>query len=203
MAGGMVPAMRETMNDRLRRVRKRRYKTARDACEAFGWNENTYGSHERDRGFPWDVAGRYAAAFAVDPWWLLTGEPHWNAKVGIESQVGAGEIVEYNENAPYDLINFMDFSSHRAVAVRGNSMAPNYQANDLILYDPEHTYTGSRIVRRDCVVRLPDARLLLKRVEQGSSAGLWDLVSYNPETATMSDAQIEWASPVTALLRYR
>lgn len=58
---------------RLEEARKRAgFKLAVDAAKAFGWNENTYRSHENGhRGMRFDVLDRYAKAFkanAMDIW---------------------------------------------------------------------------------------------------------------------------------------
>jgi SOS-response transcriptional repressor LexA len=62
-------------NQRLRSIRERSgYETANDAARAFGWNENTYASHENgNRGIPPDAAIRYAKAFRFSLDWLYTG----------------------------------------------------------------------------------------------------------------------------------
>lgn len=62
--------------DRLRALRiKKGYDTASDAARAFGWNENTYKSHENgERGIKLAVARKYAAAYSTTPAYILTGE---------------------------------------------------------------------------------------------------------------------------------
>lgn len=67
--------MSETPNDRLRKARIRAgFETPADAARRFGWNENTYKSHENGaRGFKRDGAVEYARAFRVSPSWLLLG----------------------------------------------------------------------------------------------------------------------------------
>lgn len=63
------------IHDRLRRARNDAgYLTAKDAADAFGWNEVTYRSHEAgDRGIKKIVAERYAKAFKVSFEWLFLG----------------------------------------------------------------------------------------------------------------------------------
>ena len=63
------------IHDRLRRARNDAgYVTAKDAADAFGWNEVTYRSHEAgDRGIRKSVAERYARAFRVSFEWLYLG----------------------------------------------------------------------------------------------------------------------------------
>lgn len=62
--------------DRLRELRiKKGYDTTADAARAFGWNENTYKSHENgERGIKLTVARKYAAAYGVTTAYILTGE---------------------------------------------------------------------------------------------------------------------------------
>jgi len=57
--------MKETPGDRLKRLRtKRGFETAKDAAEAFGWNEVTYRSHENGtRPITLAAARKYALAY--------------------------------------------------------------------------------------------------------------------------------------------
>lgn len=68
--------MKETPAQRLQWARRRKgYKRAADAAKAFGWNENTYKSHENGtRGLRQGPAARYGRALGVPAGWLLTGE---------------------------------------------------------------------------------------------------------------------------------
>lgn len=52
----------------------RGFKTAKAACEYFGWNYVSYSQHESGQRGLSRVADRYAAAFRVGEGWLLTGE---------------------------------------------------------------------------------------------------------------------------------
>lgn len=66
------------MKARAERLRKARvtagFASPADAVEAFGWNANTYKSHENGvRGLTEKMASRYGTAFNVDPSWLLWG----------------------------------------------------------------------------------------------------------------------------------
>lgn len=64
---------------RLRWARERaQFASARAAAIAFGWNENTYKSHEggirQGEGLKEKHLERYARAFKVNQGWLATGK---------------------------------------------------------------------------------------------------------------------------------
>jgi len=61
--------------DRLRRARTAAgFATAAEAAARFGWNENTYKSHENGtRNLKPDVVERYASALGVTPAWIQFG----------------------------------------------------------------------------------------------------------------------------------
>lgn len=65
-------------HQRLMAARERAgFATASEAARRYGWNENTYRSHENgERGLRPDVAARYAAAFKVSPAYILIGEAY-------------------------------------------------------------------------------------------------------------------------------
>lgn len=63
------------MFERLMEARiKAGYKTAAQACSAFGWIKSTYYGHENGRvKISRDKAKLYAKAFGIDPSWLMYG----------------------------------------------------------------------------------------------------------------------------------
>ncbi|WP_093569298.1 helix-turn-helix transcriptional regulator [Methylobacterium sp. 174MFSha1.1] len=65
----------DTPNKRLAHVREAAgYSTATEAARAFGWNENTYRSHENgERGLKAEIVRKYARAFHVSVSWILFG----------------------------------------------------------------------------------------------------------------------------------
>lgn len=74
-----------TPADRLRQLRiKKLFATAKDAALAYGWNENTYKSHESGvRGIKTDAAERYAQAFGSSAAFILTGAGGNSAPVSV------------------------------------------------------------------------------------------------------------------------
>jgi hypothetical protein len=72
----VISAMKDTPGQRLQWARRRKgYNRPADAAKAYGWNENTYKSHENDmRGLRQKPAARYGRALGVPAGWLLTGE---------------------------------------------------------------------------------------------------------------------------------
>ena len=68
--------MSKEPGDRLRELRiKKGYATASDAARAYGWNENTYKSHENgERGIKLPVARKYATAFGSSAAYILVGD---------------------------------------------------------------------------------------------------------------------------------
>jgi phage repressor protein C with HTH and peptisase S24 domain len=81
-----------------------------------------------------------------------------------------------------------------AVIVRGASMYPSYNDGDIIFYRREDATPEDTFIGRECVVRLTDGRMLLKRVIHGSRRGRYVLVSHNAPEIT--DVEIDWAAPV-------
>lgn len=66
--------MNETAADRLRKLRVKKFDTAKEAARAYGWNEFTYAAHENgQRGLKIAVAEKYASAFGSTASYILTG----------------------------------------------------------------------------------------------------------------------------------
>jgi hypothetical protein len=65
----------DEVHERLQYARSQAgFDEASEAARYYGWNENTYRSHENgQRGFRKDKADRYAKAFKVSVEWLYYG----------------------------------------------------------------------------------------------------------------------------------
>lgn len=64
--------MSRTPAERLKELREKRYETAKEAADAFGWNEVTYRSHESGgRNIPLHTARKYAAAYGTTASYIL------------------------------------------------------------------------------------------------------------------------------------
>lgn len=83
-------------NERLKQARTDRgFMSPTDAARAFGWNINTYRSHENgNRDISKSAAIKYAKAFSVSVDWLLTGveKSGTNREHSIDANVGINQI---------------------------------------------------------------------------------------------------------------
>lgn len=139
--------------DRLRELRAKRYATAVDAARAFGWNENSYKSHENgERGIRPHVAQKYAAAYGSTAAYILTGDDTRSATI----------------------------QKVTSVPLRGIVAAGMFRPNDWV---PEDTTTVPALVRngippqKQYAVRV-DGPSVNKRIADGSYAICADFDSY-------------------------
>lgn len=64
--------MHQTPAERLKELREKRFETAQDAADAFGWSAPTYRSHENGtRNIPLHAARKYASAFGSTAAYIL------------------------------------------------------------------------------------------------------------------------------------
>ncbi|HLI10565.1 MAG TPA: helix-turn-helix domain-containing protein [Alphaproteobacteria bacterium] len=84
-----------------------------------------------------------------------------------------------------------------ALRVRGNGLSPRYLAGELVFYSRLRGRHTAHCLYADCVVRLADGRLFLKRVEPGSVPGSYTLRSYNPIAPLLMNCEVEWMAPIT------
>lgn len=140
-----------------------------------------------------DQMGVIAQALGVAPQDLLA--PRMIPLVGY---VGAGGEVEYLDDsakgAGLDEVPAPPGADPQTVAVgiRGTSMHPVYR-DGWVLYYSAHCQPVD-LLGQDCVVRLADGRTMLKRLLRGSTAGHFNLESYNG--AAIEDVPLEWAAAI-------
>lgn len=199
-----LPARLPNQHERLRFARERAgFGSPRAAASAFGWNENTYKSHENGvrgvRGLPEVALRKYARAFRV-PWeWLAVGRDGEPIKtIDVVSYVGAGAEV-FPASEPFDEIEPPPDCPPGAFAVciRGDSQMPVYEDGDLLVCVPAPD-PNSHLWRR-VIVDLEDGRRLLKQLAPGSKKGLFNLLSLNAspmnDVPVVQVAKIVWHRP--------
>ena len=198
----------EEPHERLQAARLRAgFTEATDAARAFGWNENTYRSHENGvRGLKPEVASRYAKRLKVSAGWLLTGEGTMvrHNVVAIMGKIGAGaEILPAEEQIPPDGLYEIEApfplpDDAIAFEVTGESMWPRYDPGDVIVCY-RLGINPNEIIGWEAAVRTKDGRRYLKRVLQGSAKGSFDLESHN--APPIRGIQLDWCAAIHAVIR--
>ena len=154
--------MMNNPSERLKHARaKRGFSTATEAANAFGWNKNTYRSHENGhRNFTKDDAQKYGRRLQVSVSWLLLGNREFSEHSSMHPEVGlrrvpvlsfadAGRMTETSD--PHEVqvgdeLVSLDESTDVgerafAVYVKGDSMsstiAMSFDDGDIIIIDPD------------------------------------------------------------------
>lgn len=149
-----------------------------------------------------DDAEIFAKALGVEPADIFRN-PH--RPIAVVGYIGAGAEVfpidDHAKGAGLDEVECprgLDPSSTVAVKVRGDSMWPMVDDGWLIFYSRGSDQPPADLVGRTVVAHLADGRTLVKKLRRGASPGRFDLLSTN--AAPIEDVELEWASPVRAML---
>lgn len=112
--------------------------------------------------------------------------------ITIVGEAGAGDTVFHFPEADADHDELELGPDDEWILVKGRSMEPYYFARDLIRL-PRDVEPPEKGLRRVCLVKLKDGRLLIKEVARGSKPGRYTLRSFNaPE---IPDVEIDWVKP--------
>jgi SOS-response transcriptional repressor LexA len=131
-------------------------------------------------------------------------ESAWGGDIAIAGYVGAGAEVrpvdDHAKGAGLDMVDRPPGARGDLVAVkvRGDSMVPAYSDADEILYGPPRKGDFDSLIGRECIVRLPDGRMYVKRLKKGRG-GKWTLASWNAPDIEVR--KISWAAPVVWVKR--
>ncbi|ACB97373.1 transcriptional regulator, XRE family (plasmid) [Beijerinckia indica subsp. indica ATCC 9039] len=192
---------------RLRRARKNAgFPSATEAARAFGWNANTYRSHENgERGVRMAMAERYAKAFRVSVPWLLTGMPHPDARcvACLAGRVVAQGRIETHRpgGSPLSCKNIMlpypVPEGALVFEITGDHLWPRYESGDVVVcWKPARTLQEAD--GWEAAVKLADGQIYLKtvRYREGHQA---DLVSHN--SAPLVNKHVTHAQKVFGSIR--
>ena len=180
------------------------YKSATDAARAFGWNENTYRSHENgERGLRRKVAETYAKAFHVTPAFLMLG-----AREGNRSSI----VPIIGEAADRGYLNFVgdfDGKDHThialpfevrdemvAIEVCQDSYLISFQPRDLLLF--WFRPFGRIVLDHFSMISTKSGDNLLRILRPGSKPDTFNLEI--PSAPVMYDVEVDGVKLLHAII---
>jgi len=154
------------------------------------------------RSLTLDWIERVAKALECDPLELISDykERYLAPVVGY---IGAGDLY-YPEPKSGPWIGFNEVETPPgmvdavAVIIRGESMKPVYHSGDMLFFNPTEYPGVEQYAGKECVVKLQNGMVYLKRVHKKSNGSI-QLLSYNEDP--IEDANIAWAAPVKWICR--
>lgn len=118
-------------------------------------------------------------------------------RVPLLGEIGAGGLIAYfkdDEEISYVVRPPLAPGPLMALVVRGESMLPKYEPDDIIYVRRDHDGVLPQYIGRYCAVHLTDGGTYLKILATGSKPDRYTLRSLN--AADMVDVEVVWASPV-------
>ncbi len=129
---------------------------------------------------------------------LYDGIPSQEFKVTV-SRIADGE--NWLERPDGKTVSLPVFGAdYVAVEMRG-AVPPGYRPGDVVCGT---RIPGSRIdnhVGRECIVQCNDGPQVIRVLHKGSKPGRYTLRSADPRIADIQDARVEWAAPITLVIR--
>lgn len=125
--------------------------------------------------------------------------------LNVAGYVQGGKIQHFEPgDGDHDMIVEAPFGAqergYEALRVKGDSMEPVYVDGDTVIVARPSTNL-SEAWYRDCVVRMPDKSVMLKRVIPGSTKNLITLQSYHSQAEDIEDVEVESVAPVVWVRR--
>lgn len=113
-------------------------------------------------------------------------------------QAGAQAVLYEAGQGPFDYVPAPEGSTDKTVAVeiRGQSLGEFFE-EWLVFYDDVRSPVTPDLNNKLCVVGLPDGRILVKKLKQSRSQGLYHLMSQTE--GTMTDQEVAWAAQVKSM----
>ena len=112
--------------------------------------------------------------------------------------VGAGsEVIAIDDHAKGDGFEMIPappgLTNGIALIVRGDSMEPKYTDGETLFIE-KTVYGVDSLIGENCYIQLADGRCYVKKLQFGSTPGLYNLISYN--APPIHDVPIERVYPI-------
>lgn len=198
----MMDMKNAELGERIRRARKMLGLTQQHFADQLGVTQPTV--HRWEKGFydPDEKAlQRLAALTQLSPAYFRYGEV---TDTGVHAApllgcvAGGAQIQLYGELQPDRPVDKIEapagVAGTVALRIEGDGLYPVYQNGDVIFYVRDLAMPESEFLARECVVKLADGPMLLRRVMRDSQRGRYTLVSHH--APPMNSVKIDWASPV-------
>ncbi|WP_164867842.1 helix-turn-helix domain-containing protein [Rhodovarius crocodyli] len=188
------------MANRIKALRKAAGMTQQDLADHIGVDKTTIWRYETgsQEFFQKPVTDMARILGAPSPEQLLSSFPE---PVRLYGNVGAGaEVIPLDEETIW-LDGPPGLNDPIAAEVVGRSMLPVYRPRDILFFD-RRTRVDEDVIGEDCMVKVSDGRILVKRVLRGFLKGHYRLFSYDTQEES-EDLRLEWASPVEWVKRAR
>lgn len=203
----MSTTQRIEPHERLAHARREAgFSTASEAARAFGWNENTYRSHENgERGIKQNIAEIYARAFHTTASYILFGDEDifWRSGVLLAGTVGPGGKVSFSPASTNEkntqIAQMAIMFNHDVVGFKVGEDAniAVFQPGDLIVtWALEHKPAAA--IENYALVRTAGEEWMLKLVRQGDVRSRFHLEM--PFQPTLTNVHILDALPVHAII---
>jgi DNA-binding XRE family transcriptional regulator len=179
--------------------RRAGHASASAAARSLGIPVPTYSAHENGSRAPErETARKYAQRFKVTLDWLLNGDPSDGSSptVPIVGYVGEGGVAHFfYGTVPLGRVSAPEGANNRTVAieVRGDSLGLFFN-NWVVYYDDTRSDVPPDLIGQLCVVGLPDARVLVKKITRSHIEGMFNLFGQFGEP--IYDARVVWAARV-------
>ncbi len=157
----------------------------------------------------WIIDGLQTVGIECNAEWLMTGIGDPPAKhktifdegVAILKKSGSQKATTLDEKklVMEELECFCHHNQNSiGLVVADNSMAPNYNCDDVVAGMQYAKDEIRRLVGIDCIIKLTNGSLLLRNLNVGSKEGFYTLLTVNPQAKNkiMQDVEIETAAPV-------
>jgi phage repressor protein C with HTH and peptisase S24 domain len=145
------------------------------------------------------------AGMSVAEFFHTTVEPRLIPIVGYVS--GGESFTPVDDHEPGGGIDHVMLTIEQddqvAVRVRGDSMRPVYRNGDVIIGSRVQGRDMTKVIGADCVIRTASGEGYVKTVHRGTKAVLFRLRSYNPMYEDLEDVELEWAAPISHVIRSR
>ncbi len=180
------------------------FETASDAARAFGWNENTYRSHENgERGIKNGVAEKYSKAFNVSFLYLLTGKGYEEMEFSsfhapIMGVVGSKLHVDFRKYKRTRSLLSFGFTMAHAEAVAELTVDLNFIAIALEVGETDPPYQlepGSLLLVEDEPLQFEKARGLLCLIETEARDYYIRHIPQDEEAGRINLRTMPWQQP--------
>jgi phage repressor protein C with HTH and peptisase S24 domain len=152
-----------------------------------------------------DTVMRLADQFGMSVGELLEGDRPPERRIPIIGCASAGEGWSYfeNDDAIDEVLLAVGAGDAVGIEVRGNSMEPVYRNGDIIIGAKRAGQDARQLVGSDCIIETTLGKRFIKFIAKGSMRGRFNLKSYNPAHEDIRDVEINWAAPISLVIRQR
>lgn len=151
-----------------------------------------------------DTLGKLARALNISLAYLLEGDVSSSLSVHVDGHAAGGDM--WSEYAPGEALAVplhLFEENTISISIGTDQFEPRFRRGDIVVGAKHFGEHLDNLIGTECIVQTADGKKLIRYLARGTTAGRFNLRSFDPREEDVQNARLAWAAPIGLIIRAR